>query len=59
MATDIQTNSHYLNEKNRIFPEDPYVPWVDRNADYNIMEGLTFGEREEVTLEKQGWRGAD
>lgn len=49
-------NSHYLNEKNRLFPVDPHVPWVDRDADYNIMEGLTFGEIEEETIELQGWR---
>lgn len=48
-------NSHYLNQKNRIFPEDPQVPWVERDADYNIRTGLTFGETEEITLRKQGW----
>ena len=49
-------NSHYLNEKNRLFPVDTHVPWVDKDADYNIKEGLTFGETEEETLIKQGWK---
>lgn len=56
MAYD-PTNSHYLNEKNRLLPEDPQVPWVERDADYNIRTGLTFGETEEITLKKQGWKG--
>ena len=50
-------NSHYLNERNRIFPQDKHVPWVDKDANYNIRSGLTFGETEEETIEKQGWDG--
>ena len=50
-------NSHYLNEKNRIFPEDKRVPWVDKDANFNIRSGLTFGESEEVTIEQQHWDG--
>ena len=49
-------NSHYLNERNRIFPEDKHVDWVDRDADYNLPSGLTFGQSESETIEKQGWR---
>ena len=52
-------NSHYLNERNRIFPNDEFKPWVDRDADYNIREGLTFGQTEEETIEKQGWHAAE
>lgn len=52
-------NSHYLNEKNRIFPEDKQDQWQDRDADYNIRSGLTFGTSEEQTLERQGWVGGD
>ena len=53
-----QTNSHYLNEKNRIIPTDPKDEWDIMDADYNIMEGCTFGTCEEDTLERQGWKGA-
>ena len=56
MANIDLTNSHYLNQVNRIFPVDEQDSWQDRDADYNIMEGLTFGESEDITLEKQGWR---
>ena len=52
-------NSHYLNERNRIFPKDEHSDWVDRDADYNIREGLTFGQSEEETIEKQGWHSAE
>ena len=48
-------NSHYINQKNRIIHSDPFVSWVDRDADYNIRSGLTFGQTEEETIEKQGW----
>ena len=51
------TDSHYNNEKNRIFPQSPAYPWTERDADYNIKEGLTFGETEEATLSNQGWYG--
>ena len=57
MANKDLTNSHYLNEKNRIHPESNRKPWVDRDADYNIRSGITFGESEEITIEKQGWDG--
>ena len=50
-------NSHYLNEKNRIFPDYRDAEWTDRDADYNIRSGITFGETEEITIEKQGWDG--
>lgn len=49
------TNSHYLNQKNRIFIEDAAASWKDPDADYNIRTGLTFGTTEEETIEKQGW----
>lgn len=52
-------NSHYLNQKNRLFPQDPRYPWVERDADYNIRSGLTFGESEQITLRKQGWEGKE
>ena len=52
-------NSHYLNEKNRIIPESKQDEWQDRDADYNIRSGLTFGQTEEITLEQQGWKGTD
>lgn len=52
-------NSHYLNEKNRIFPQDPHVAWVERDADFNIRTGLTFGETEEETIMKQNWKDSD
>lgn len=50
-------NSHYLNEKNRLFPHDKQRPWQDRDADYNIRSGVTFGVSEEETIEKQHWNG--
>ena len=59
MAQVDMKNSHYLNERNRIFPNEPHVPWIDRDADYNIREGLTFGENEEETLAKQDWISAE
>ncbi len=52
-----QKNSHYLNEKNRIFPQSGPDTWQTMDADYNIRTGNTFGESEEETLEKQGWEG--
>ena len=52
-------NSHYLNERKRIFPKDKYVPWADRDGDYNIRSGITFGETEQETIEKQGWDGRE
>lgn len=52
-------NSHYLNEKNRIIPQKTQEDWQDRDADYNIKSGLTFGETEDRTLENQGWKGMD
>lgn len=51
------TNSHYLNQNNRLFPENPKDEWRDRDADYNIQQGLTFGSSEEDTLMLQGWTG--
>lgn len=53
-----QTNSHYLNEENRIIEEDPQDKFQEPNADYNIRTGQTFGESEDITLEKQGWKEA-
>ncbi len=50
-------NSHYLNEQNRILPEDPQDSWEKVDADYNIKTGNTFGESEEITISKQGWKG--
>ena len=29
------------------------------DADYNIRTGNTYGETEEITLNKQGWKGAE
>ena len=52
-----QNQSHYLNEKNRIFPQSGPDFWGKTDADYNIKTGNTFGESEEITLEKQGWKG--
>lgn len=53
-------NSHYLNEKNRIIPEKKAIqPFQDRDADYNIRSGLTFGETETITIDQQGWHGAE
>ena len=54
-----QTNSHYLNEKNRLFPKSGPDYWGKTDADYNIKTGNTFGESEEITLGKQGWRGEE
>ena len=51
-------NSHYLNEANRLFPEDELDSFGDTDADYNIKTGQTFGESEEITLEKQKWHDA-
>ena len=51
-----QNQSHYLNEKNRIFPQSGPDIWGKTDADYNIKTGNTFGESEEITIEKQGWR---
>ena len=48
-------NSHYLNEKNRIILNEHDDLWGDLDADYNIRPGVTFGETEEITIEKQGW----
>lgn len=59
MANVQLTTSHYLHESKRIIPTDKHVPWKDHDADYNIREGLTFGESETETLSKQGWHGAD
>lgn len=53
------TNSHYLNQKNRIYPTSEREPWTERDADYNIREGLTFGESEEITIKQQGWNPAE
>ena len=58
MSTDL-TNSHYLNEQNRIIHRDQPDSWGQLDADYNIRTGQTFGESEEITLEQQGWYGAD
>ena len=52
-----ENNSHYLNEKNRIFPQSEPDSWGKTDADYNIKTGNTFGQSEEITLYKQGWRG--
>lgn len=45
MAFD-EHNSHYLNEKNRIFPQSGPDFWRTMDADYNIKTGNTFGETE-------------
>ncbi len=55
MAFD-EHNSHYLNEKNRIFPQSGPDFWRTMDADYNIKTGNTFGETEQITIEKQGWK---
>ena len=52
-------NSHYLNQKNRIHKRTPADKWGLLDADYNIKCGNTYGESEEITLDKQGWKGAD
>ncbi len=59
MAQVDLTNSHYLNEKNRIIPKDERDSWQIMDADYNIRTGNTYGETEEITLNKQGWKGAE
>lgn len=51
-----QNQSHYLNEKNRIFPQSGPDFWGKVDADYNIKTGNTFGQSEDITLQKQGWR---
>ena len=53
------TNSHYLNEKNRIYPNEHDDLWTERDADYNIKPGLLFGETEEITIELQGWKSEE
>ena len=58
MAFD-QKNSHYLNEKNRIFPQSGPDQWDTMDTDYNIKTGNTFGETEEITIQLQGWKGRD
>lgn len=55
MAFD-QKNSHYLNEKNRIFPQSGPDHWDIMDADYNIKTGNTFGESQEATIQLQGWK---
>lgn len=52
-----EKNSHYLNQKNRIFPQSGPDEWQVMDADYNIRTGNTYGTSEEETLEKQGWEG--
>lgn len=60
MDTQTNKNSHYLNEKNRIIPKaETTEAFVDRDADYNIRSGLTFGESETITIEQQGWHGVN
>ena len=54
-----QKQSHYLNEKNRLFPQSGPDIWGKTDADYNIKTGNTFGESEEITIDKQGWRGRE
>ena len=57
MATFDEQNSHYLNEKNRLFPKDEKDEFRIADADYNIQFGNRFGATEEETLTKQGWQG--
>ena len=57
MAQIDLTNSHYLNEQNRLFPTDPKDQWQERDADYNTQFGILFGSNEDETLTLQGWRG--
>ena len=52
------TNSHYLNEKNRILDPEPEEKWGIMDADYNIQPGNTFGITEEDTLKLQNWHEA-
>ena len=54
-----QNQSHYLNEKNRIFPQSGPDSWGTTDADYNIKTGNTFGELESITLEQQGWKSGE
>ena len=48
-------NSHYLNWRKRLKKLKRKSTWEDRDADYNIRSGITFGEREEQTIEQQEW----
>ena len=59
MANFDQKNSHYLNEKNRLFPKSGPDNWGKVDADYNIQTGNTFGESEDITIDKQGWRSEE
>ncbi len=52
------TNSHYLNQKNRIKTGDKKDKWQIMDADYNIRTGNTFGISEEETFQLQGWEQA-
>lgn len=54
MSTDL-TNSHYLNQQNRIIKKDEADDFGKLDADYNIRTGQTFGTSEEETLQKQNW----
>lgn len=54
-----QNSSHYLNEQNRLFPQSGPDEWGKVDADYNIRTGNTFGESEEITLDRQGWRSKE
>ena len=58
MGTDL-TNSHYLNQQNRIIEKDQPDEFDKLDADYNIRTGQTFGESEEKTLDNQGWHSAN
>lgn len=57
MSTDL-TNSHYLNQQNRIIEKDEADDFGKLDADYNIRTGQTFGTSEEETLQKQNWHDA-
>lgn len=54
-----QNQSHYLNERNRFFPQSGPDTWGKTDADYNIKTGNTFGESEDITIERQGWSSAE
>lgn len=54
-----QNQSHYLNERNRLFPQSGPDTWGKTDADYNIRTGNTFGESEDITIERQGWSSAE
>lgn len=54
-----QNQSHYLNEKNHLFPQSGPDTWGKTDADYNIKTGNTFGESEDITIERQGWSSAE